>query len=486
MSSTAFVLDYKASPTAAAFHRDNSFFRGLRGPVGSGKSITCLIEIFHRASRQKPGRMGIRKTRFAVVRNSYPELKSTTLKSWQEWFPEEICPVRTNESPMTGRLRLPLPDNTSIDMEILFIALDKPRDIAKLLSLELTGAFVNETKEVQKEVVDTLTSRVGRYPSMRDGGPTWSGVWCDTNAPSDMHFWAELEKDPPMGWKFFVQPSALLEDDSAPNGYRPNPKAENIANLPGGHQYYLNLVAGKDANWVRAYVLNNFAATMAGKPVFGGDWNEQLHVNPLPLIPIKGHEVVVGLDFGLTPAAVFTQMVDGRLRVLDELAAKRMGLEQFLISDVLQLIGQKYYDYNIFFSGDPSGMKGSDTDERTCFQVLSKLGLRAAPAFANNLEARLGSVRGFLTRLVGGKPAMLVSPTCRGLINGFNGEYMYAKLQLSGETRYRDKPEKNQASHVHDACQYACMRWDIMLRRQEYAAEVYMPPADTADAHCGY
>ena len=32
-----------------AFMKDNSFFRGIRGPVGSGKSVACCIEVFRRA-----------------------------------------------------------------------------------------------------------------------------------------------------------------------------------------------------------------------------------------------------------------------------------------------------------------------------------------------------------------------------------------------------------------------------------------------------
>ena len=35
------------------FLKDNDFFRGLRGPVGSGKSVACCIEIIRRALIQK-------------------------------------------------------------------------------------------------------------------------------------------------------------------------------------------------------------------------------------------------------------------------------------------------------------------------------------------------------------------------------------------------------------------------------------------------
>ncbi|MCH7527338.1 MAG: hypothetical protein IID39_07875, partial [Planctomycetes bacterium] len=70
-----------------------------------------------------------------------------------------------------------------IDCEVMFRALDRPDDVKKVLSLDLTGAWVNEAREVPKGIIDALTDRVGRYPSKRKGGPSWRGLIMDTNAP---------------------------------------------------------------------------------------------------------------------------------------------------------------------------------------------------------------------------------------------------------------------------------------------------------------
>ena len=43
--------------------KDESFFRGIRGPVGSGKSVGCCVEVFRRALEQKPNEDGVRKSR---------------------------------------------------------------------------------------------------------------------------------------------------------------------------------------------------------------------------------------------------------------------------------------------------------------------------------------------------------------------------------------------------------------------------------------
>ena len=85
----------------------------------------------------------------------------------------------------------------------------------KLLSLEITGAWCNECRELPKAVIDGLTHRVGRYPTKADGGATWYGIWMDTNPPdSDHWFHTVSEKTPITGkyaWNFFRQPGGVLQ-----------------------------------------------------------------------------------------------------------------------------------------------------------------------------------------------------------------------------------------------------------------------------------
>ena len=116
----------------------------------------------------------------------------------------------------------------------------------KLLSLELTGIWVNEAREIPKSIIDACTMRVGRYPSMKDGGPTWYGVICDTNAPEEDHWWAIMAGDSivpehisreealmlvkPDNWAFWNQPGGMIENKNDENeviGYKANDKAEN-------------------------------------------------------------------------------------------------------------------------------------------------------------------------------------------------------------------------------------------------------------------
>ncbi len=189
-------LDFSKSATVSRFLQDNAFVRGILGPVGSGKSYACAAEVLLRALMQEPNpKDNIRYSRFAIVRNSYPMLRSTTLKTWADMFPEHVWGPMRWSPPITHHIQLPAKDGVpGLDAEVIFLALDKDIDVRKILSLEITGAWVNEARELPLGVIQGLTHRVGRYPSKTMGGVTWRGIWMDTNAMDDDHWWYRLSE----------------------------------------------------------------------------------------------------------------------------------------------------------------------------------------------------------------------------------------------------------------------------------------------------
>ena len=42
-----------------------------------------------RSMRQIPDIHGVRRSRWVFVRNTYQELRNTTMATWLQWFPEE-------------------------------------------------------------------------------------------------------------------------------------------------------------------------------------------------------------------------------------------------------------------------------------------------------------------------------------------------------------------------------------------------------------
>jgi hypothetical protein len=461
---TGLNLDFSESPTVWKFLQDDSFVRGLMGPVGSGKTFASLAEVMLRAVKQPPSPIdGIRYTRFAVIRNSYPELRTTTIKTWQEIFPENTWGQMRWSPPITHHIKLPPRDGAAgLDCEVIFLALDQPRDVRKLLSLELTGGFIDEARELPKAVVDGLTSRVGRYPTKKHGGCPWRGVWMSTNPMDSDHWWPNLaEKNPIRGkypWKFYKQPGGVVEGTkehednifAAGKYWLNNPKAENVNNLPKG--YYEQQLAGKTLDWIQCYAGAQYVYVQDGKPVWH-EFSDSLMSGDVEIEPAL--PVHIGLDFGLTPAAVFGQKLpNGRWNVVHELVAFDMGLERFchhLMADI-----QTHFPKNdVMIWGDPAGAKRDEIFEVTAFEHLRTLGLRAQPTASNDFMVRREAGAMPMNRLIDGKPGLIVAKNCHKVRKSLAGGYHFKRVAMGGgQERFRDAPNKNEHSHVGDAYGY--------------------------------
>lgn len=432
------TVRYRPSgPVTIGFLSSPSFVRGIMGPIGSGKSTACVIEILRVSGEQERGPDGKRHSRWAIVRNSYPELKTTTLKTWAAWCPLAYGKVNM-DSPFVHHVK-----TNDLDMEVLFLALDRPDDARKLLSLELTGAWINEAREVPKTILDALTGRVGRYPSKAQGGATWSGIIMDTNPPDNQSWWYKLaEEDTPKGWEFFKQPSGLSDD------------AENIENLP--KDYYERTLAGKDDDWVKVYVHGEYGFLNEGQAVFPM-FRDRTHVAPEIIEPSNAVALLLGADFGLTPALVVGQRLpDGRWLIVDELVSEDCGIIRFA-ENVTQFMATNYPDFEVAGCwGDPAGNQRSHSDEQTALEIMTNhtpWKWRPAPG-DNTLSMRLEVVRAALNRMVDGSPGILISPKVQKIRKGFSGGYHYKLLRSGDGTQSQEVPNKNQFSHPHDALQY--------------------------------
>lgn len=430
------VTNYDAPPTVARFMRSNAPFRLIMGPVGSGKSTGNIMEIARRAKMQEPSRDGIRRTRWAVVRNTLQQLKDTTLKSWFEWFPSGVAGT-WRETDKTFILRF-----EDVHAEVLFRPLDTPEDVGRLLSLELTGAFVNELRELPIEIIVALRSRCGRYPSRKEVAPTWHGIIADTNPPSTDHWiYEKFEQEKPEGWEIFKQPGGL------------DPGAENTQNLPP--TYYQDMMAGADEDFINVHVHAKYGRSKAGRPVYESTFVEDFHTAS-GLLVVPGAPVIVGMDFGRTPAAVFYQRdVKSRVLMLDELVEQNMGLETFLARKVKPLLAARYPGHPVVVAGDPSGWDKSQINEQSCADIIKAAGLIAVRPPTNKIGPRLNAVETLLKQQIEGKAMFLVSrERCPISIEGFKTGYRYKRKK---DGQYEEVPEKNEFSHPADGAQYGAM-----------------------------
>lgn len=448
---SAGVVVYDAAETASAFHLSDAFFRDLTGPVGGGKSVTCVMECIKRSMEQKASPDGVRRSRGAIIRNRYPELKSTTIKTWQAWVPEAVCPI-VYDVPIRGLYKQNLDDGTRVELEVIFLALDRPEDVSKLLSLELTWAWINEAREIDEEIFKYLTGRVGRYPAMKDGGPTWRGIFVDTNAPRTTHWLYRVfeEEIPPESFKLFKQPPAAYYD-AKEQKWKVNPDAENLSNLPSG--YYEQQITGNTDDYIRVMLACEYGMSLLGKPVFG-QYSERDHVAKQPIMPDRSMPIIIGFDWGLHPAAIFAQVAkSGGIRILDELVPADEDLETFMLDYVNPLLHKKYAQYKIIAVGDPAGQGRSGLDKRTPFDVVMKFGnIRCIPARTNSFVPRKESVDYFLNR----RDGFLLDPRLTYLREAFGGGYVYEEIQ-NKKGQYKERPIKNQYSHGVDAVQYIAL-----------------------------
>ena len=427
-------------PVVKAWMESEAFVRCIIGPFGSGKTAAAVVECLRRGMLQEPGPDGVRRSRFALIRNTFAELKSTTIKSWEQWCPRQFGKFTIGGSPITHHITAP-----GLDMEVFFIPLDRDEDVKKLLSMELTGALVDEAREIPKSVVDALTGRVGRYPSRLQGGCTWSGVLLVSN-PGDTESWIYKTFYPmgdakiPEDWAIFRQPSGL------------SPDAENRQNLP--ERYYERMMAGKDPEWVKVYIGGEFGFTIEGQVVYPS-FRDSVHVSAAPLMPFPGLGLVMGADWGLTPAAVIGQQLpDGRIQILDEFVCDDSGIVRFAES-LTAYMRQHYPEQKVVMCvGDPAGTSRGP-DERTIFEIMNQhTPWRWKPAQTNDPTLRIETVSAALNRMVDGKPGFSMDPRCGVLRKGFAGGYCFAKVQSANGATFHETPKKNQYSHPHDALQY--------------------------------
>ena len=459
------AINYTPPPTVRSFilHHEPArlFFDWILGPVGSGKTTGNFFKLIYMMGMQDRSPIdGIRRTRCIVVRNTAPQLKDTTIKSWNYWFRDgQAGKWYATDKNFVLRFK-------DMECEVMFRPLDTPDDISRVLSLETTFAIVDEYVEVPMEIIDALGSRCGRYPPPLEGGATNWGMWGSSNAGNEDSEWHEkFYESLPSNWKVFTQPSGL------------SPFAENLENLPGKARYYTDLIIGKSENWINQFVRVIWGYSLSGKPVVP-TFKHELHVVKAdPQIhPSTYYPLVLGLDPGLNIAVIIMQMsLNGRLTVFDTLYEENMGAERFIKNVLKPFLRMKYPEHDYVIAPDPAAYNRKDTDEKSVVDVFKMAGFEVeVPDLNNQLPPRLEAIEYFTTRITMEGPALRIvdNDTNKVLIRALSGGWKY-KIQASGNES--PQPEKNKASHPGDAFGYGCKHYHAPLRKDEARRKKPLP-----------
>ena len=433
------------------------FQRWIIGPVGSGKTTGIFMKLVTMAQLQAPSPVdGIRRTRAVIVRNTMPQLKDTTLVSWDYWFKDGVA-GHWNATDKIFTLKF-----GDVECEVLFRPLDTPEDVRRVLSLEVTFAIFDEFVEIHQDIIRAMKARCGRYPSAVHGGCTNFGMWGSSNPGNEDDWWYEYLRidEPerrPASMRYFEQPSGFSDE------------AENIENLPP--DYYTNLAENEDEEtgekpseaWVKRFIEVQWGYSLAGKPVVP-TYNVTIHKSDKPLRPNPGLPLLIGYDPGLGGSAMIIGQEDlhGRLIVLDELVQRSYGTERLVTDRLVPLLNAKYNGYEVRIFPDPAAAQGATSDEKTSVDVLKKLARSKSdpnvkkwsvyfPTLDNKIQGRLNAIEHFTTRLTIVGPALVIDPSCKKLLRALGGGWHYA-TDRKGKTA--DVPEKNEWSHSGDGLGY--------------------------------
>jgi len=426
------------------FYTPGALFRDyIVGPFGSGKTTGNFFKVIYLAGLQTPSPVdGIRYVRVVVVRNTAPQLRDTTIPSFFTWFKDgEAGQWKATDRKFIMRYN-------DVHIEWLFRGLDTADDVKNVLSLETTFAVLDEFVEIPRAIVDALEARCGRYPSAKDGGATNWGIWGASNPGNEDNWWfkfLEEEHKPnlPVGsTAYWKQPSGFCAEP------------ENWENLPGGKGYYTSLAQNKSEAWIKQFIETEWGFSQAGMPVLA-TFSPELHVAKMALNPNKLLPLIGGFDPGMRSAMIFGQLdLQGRLYVYDELVQRDFGAERFITDRLRPLLRNRFPDFEFIVSPDPAANQRTPTNESTVVKTFKSKGFNVRiPDDNNRLPPRIEAIEHYTTRLVEGKPALLIDPRCRHLIRALRGGWRYNQSATGTET---PEPLKNDHSHPADAFSYLC------------------------------
>jgi len=485
------VLNYKPPKTLKAFITDvrpgELFYDWVIGPYGSGKTTASFFKLVYMAKKQAKWADGIRRSRAVIVRNTAPQLKDTTIASWDLWFKDgQAGKWKATERNFVLRF-------DDVECEVLFRPLDTPDDIARVLSLEVTFAILDEFVQIPKEIVDALSARLGRFPSKKDGGATNWGMWGASNPDTEDCWWFDFlhgdsveraGEDPDVAKarrallglpepnvRYFVQPSGFADD------------AENLENLPpfeaGNHGYYTNQAKGKSEAWIEQYINANWGFSIAGKPVV--PTFKEMHISKKKLLYNPLLPLIIGLDPGIVGSALIFGQEDtfGRLLILGELVQEGYGAMRLINERLRPYLRRRFPDANVIIAPDPAAANRTQTDEKSVVDVFRRYYVVKIET-NNRLPLRLDAIESYTSRNLEVGPALLVDASeCPTVIRALKGGWRYAMDPKKGIAKGAE-PEKNAYSHTGDAVGYLARYFHRSNEREgRYAAagqKAFHPP----------
>ena len=476
-------------PIAMGFQRSRAFIKFCIGPVGSGKTMAALQAGLELGVKQggKKNQKGIlvRKARIGVIRESYPSIESTILKSWHN-----IIPINEGKfslrAPYTHHFQRVIKRNAEgepteiVEVTFEFRAIGDMSVEEACRGWEVNGVIVDEADIQPAGLISFLTGRVGRFSDLDPSSVVDPQIICVMNMPDIDNHAYQLAMDRVMGdledeaaaiLKEWLGDRPLIETFIQPGGMEPD--AENLHNLEGGRAYYVRQIAANKnkPQYVDRMVHNKPVSLMHGEPI-NGDFSQREHVGPVTWD--RRFKLIVGVDQGQFAAAVIgfrNQM--GQWRAVGEVVnVAKDGKSQLKVGAKAfgrQVRAKLLEDFRVVHAdqirvvGDPAMFAASDKpadeyDWRLSFQAA--LGFPVHRAKTNRVALR----HQVIWDAQGERGGYMADPSCRTLIRAHAGGYRYAKATLkTGETRDELEAANTFYTNIADAEQYAALEGEHVI-----------------------
>ena len=462
-------IPYNAGPTAFQAHQERKRVKAVYGPWRSSKSTFACFAIVRKAAELAKINIGLKAL---MVRDTFSNLKDSTLKTWLEWFPH---PYFSNLHMEQGRADLTF-NYGGQKHSVLFRHGQTAQAASDFLSTDYGVIVLEEVVPVynltgNQQVSPGISEEVFKMCSGRlaQWGVDEPELILTFNPPMSTH-WTNT--------RFIALTKTSrgrAELDRLNCGVYFFSRQENEKNLRKGYYDETAATLGDDT-MIRRFINGEVISVYPGLPIFQKDFRYERHVRD-QISPIQSRGFILGFDNPPHPACLFTQVdAKGRWLWIKELLGgyvherlvEDIGMVRF--SDMVKAaLGAQFPTLGVdSYYYDPSCDSPGVTDESSVGDILRQ---KFAPVPGmpglSPIPPRIESIRNRLNHSIDGDPALLVSAEgCPMAVEALAGGYRYG-LKPSGTALMGYDPVKDVFSDIIDAAGYIGSRlfWGNVLSR---------------------
>lgn len=424
--------EYTPLPWQIAMHSADWKHGCFAGGKGGGKTRAGIEEL-KQCAFEYPG------STWLIGRKTLPSLKDTTYREFLECTPDELIKDHNKSDRNVTLIN---------DSQFIFRPLD---EVKKFDSLKISGFLIDEADEIDKEIYDTLKSRVRQIliVSGKKVYPRYRTILILN--PCEEDHWI------PQTFLHNLPPDSRLFQSSS---------MDNAENLPPDYVDELKRIYTPDMQ--QRMIHGMFGKVHKGRPVFPQFGRGQFIRN---IEPLADWPIYRGWDFGFNnPACIWLQFVNGQARILAEKVGKKVYLDDFVKEQCLVLqeelfkappwnpaSGPPQAPWKFRDFCDPHGSDESDKG-KTSVEILNEFGIYPVHR-RTRIQEGIKAIKGLMDTMdSSGDPNFLIHPRCNNLIEGLRGGYHRA----DGE----EEPEKDgYYDHAMDAMRYPLVH---LVRRTKF------------------